>query len=72
MKDAAVVSERGEGAITSDVFFVFDKGQISQQGEQFAQPAFHGTPHTFDEFRHLGGVCILQAVVMSQSGIVTY
>ena len=50
MKDAAVVSEHGEGAITSDVFFVFDKGQISQQGEQFAQPAFHGTPHKFDEF----------------------
>lgn len=35
MKDAAVVSERGEGAITSDVFFVFDKGPISQQGDIF-------------------------------------
>ena len=36
MKDAAVVSDKGEGVITSDVFFVFDKGQITKP-EQFAQ-----------------------------------
>tara|TARA_R110000823_G_C15952906_1_gene502447 strand:+ start:22509 stop:29276 length:6768 start_codon:yes stop_codon:yes gene_type:complete len=31
MKDAAIVSEKGDGAITSDVYFVFEPEQIKEQ-----------------------------------------